>query len=492
MIAPAAPLHDRPETDGLHAVSSTTPAAIDATSAGAADRRLLVLAILLGLAVAGGLSIAAWATGLVLYADGALFSFIIGLDDAWPLVWHIMPARIAVYLMTVLPAEVARDAGLPALAAMRLYQALFIGFPFIGLAACVPLLPRGARWLLLFPTVSILALGISALGYPSETLLTLSGFWPALFGHRYARGALAGAALTLCCTAIFLFSHPGMVFALPLLPLAALLCWRECRDGAVRRRLVQLGIAEAALLALWAWRLSIEMSDPGIIRSGQRMWSLGGLEDVITLQPAIAIVLLYIVLWAVLGWRRGRGALWLALAAFPAIALLFGLLHTEIVTPESHYYIRTALVFLLPVLGALALWRGRTVPRGAVLLVMTGALAATQLQHNLSFLGAWLNYRDSLAASVSVGPARVVPLQQILAGRAVPTARSTAWSWGQPYLSLTLPGLPRYAAIVADPAPTSYSPFRCSQMDDVIARADWVPADTLAVLKDYVCARRPD
>jgi hypothetical protein len=140
------------------------------------DRALLTLAVVLGLAIAGGLCVAAWTTGLMLYADGALFSFIIGIDDAWALVWHIMPARVAVYLLTVLPAETAHEWGLPALAAMGLYQALFLGFPFIGLAACLGLVPRGSRWLLLFPTISILALAISALGYPSETLITLAGF----------------------------------------------------------------------------------------------------------------------------------------------------------------------------------------------------------------------------------------------------------------------------------------------------------------------------
>jgi hypothetical protein len=456
------------------------------------DRLLLTLAILLGLAVAAGLSIAAWATSLMLYADGALFSFIIGIDDAWALVWHIMPARIAVYLLTVLPAETAHEWGLPALAAMRLYQALFIGFPFIGLAACLGLLPRASRWLMLFPAVSILALAISALGYPSETLLTLAGFWPALFGYRHASGRLGPAALTLLFTAIFLFSHPGMVFALPLLPLAAALRFRECSEPAARRVLIGLGGLGAGLLALWAWRLQVEMSDPGIIQSGQRMWSLTGLQEVVSLQPAILVVLAYILLWAALGWRRDRVAAGVAILGFPTIALLFGLLHAETVTPESHYYIRTALVFILPMLGALALWRGRSPPQGAIALAMMAALGATQLLHNLSFLEAWLNYRDSVAASVATGPARVVPLQQVLAERAAPRARSIAWSWGQPYLSLTLPGLPQYGAIVADPAPESYSPFHCSQMGEIAARADWVPADTLAVLRDYVCARRPD
>jgi hypothetical protein len=455
------------------------------------NRPLLALAFLLALAAAGGLSLAAWTTGLMLYADGALFSFIIGVGDAWGLVWHIMPARIAVYLLTVLPAETAHRSGLSALAAMRLYQALFIGFPFVGLAASGALLPRGSRWLLLFPTLSILALAISALGYPSETLLTLSGFWPALFGFRYADGRVRSAGLTLGFTAIFLFSHPGMIFALPLLPLAALSRWRERGDPPVRRMMLWQSGAALLLLLAWSWRFSIEMRDPGIIASGQHMWSLDGLRDVIALQPAIAIILSYLVLWAGLGWCRDRRGLWAA-AVFPVIALLFAQLHTETVTPESHYYIRTALVFILPMLGGLALWRGRLAPRGITTLAMIGALATTQIVHNLSFIHAWIDYRDSIAANVAVGPARVIPLAQIMAGRAEPNAASIAWSWGQPYLSLTLPDLPRYAAIVADPAPTSYSPFHCSQMDRLAAQADWVPSETLAVLKDYVCTRRPE
>lgn len=63
---------------------------------------------------------------------------------------------------------------------------------------------------------------------------------------------------------------------------------------------------------------------------------------------------------------------------------------------------------------------------------------------------------------------------------------------GPPYLSLTLPGLPRYAALVADPSPDSFSPLRCSQMDQVVRRVDWAPPETLALLKAYVCERRPD
>lgn len=459
---------------------------------GAKEGSLLALAIALGLGAAVALCVAAWVTGLVLYADGALFSFIIGIRESWTLVWHIMPARIAVYLLTVLPAETAHRWGLPAMPAMRFYQALFIGFPFIGLAVSFALTPRGSRWLMVFPTVAVLGLAVSALGFPSEAILTVSAFWPALFGLRYASGRMAPAALTLLCVAAFLFSHPGMVFALPLLPLAAAPRWRESRAPEVRRALLRLGGAGAALLGLWAWRLSVEMSQPGIIQSGQHMWSATGLWEVVSLQPAVVVVLLYIVLWAALGWRRDAAALWVVAPVFPAVALIFWLAHAETVAPESHYYVRTAIVFILPVLGALALWRARSAPNGAIALAMMAALTTTQTLHNLSFLRAWLNYRDSFAASVAAEPARFVLLDRVVAERADPSGPSFAWSWGQPYLSLTLPGLPRYAAIVTDPSPGSFSPARCSQMDRIAARVDWAPAETVALLKAYVCARRPD
>lgn len=452
--------------------------------------RLLTGAILLGLAVAAGLSVAAWWTGLILYADGALFSFLVGIRESWSEVWYLMPARIAVYLLTVLPAETARAWGLPAPAAMRLYQTLFAGLPFFGLAACLVPVPRETRWQLLFPVLSLLALTVSALGYPSETMLTLAAFWPALFGYRFANGRFGPSLLTAACSAAFVFSHPGMVFGLPLLALAGLLRWRETPDGTVRRTLLMLAGTGAVLLLLWAWRLWIEMSDVRFVQVGQRMWSPSGLVEVARLQPAILVVLLYLLLWAGIAWRHGRVATGAAWLGFPAIALAFGLLHREIVTPESHYNIRTALVLLLPLLGALALWSGRTAPNGATALAMTAALAATQLSHDTAFLRAWLNYRDGIIASIAEAPPRVVSLQDALAARPDPAGPALVWSWGQPYLSLTLPGPVRPESIVAA-APGSYSPFRCSEMDRVASRADWVSAATLAMLKTHVCAERP-
>jgi hypothetical protein len=222
------------------------------------------------------------------------------------------------------------------------------------------------------------------------------------------------------------------------------------------------------------------------------MWSVSGLEDVVRLQPEIVVVAFYIALFALLGWRSGRIGRWSAIVIFPAIALGFALVHRETVTPQSHYYIRTALIFLLPALGALALRRGNAPPRGGAALALVAALVETQTWHHLSFLAAWLNYRASVAVLVASTPARVIPLEEVLAARAEPAAASIAWSWGQPYLSLTLPGLTAYRAIVADPSPASYSPFQCSQMEEVTAHADWLPPETGALLKDYVCARHPD
>jgi hypothetical protein len=464
----------------------------DHTSVWPPNPPLLAVAILASIAIAGGLSVIAWSSALILYADGALFSFVVGVDDAWALVWHVIPARSAAYVLTMLPAETALERGLSAPAAMRLYQALFLALPFMGAGACLFVIPRSSCWMMVFPTMSLLALAMLPLGFPTETLVMLAAFWPAIFGYRFASGGSISAIFGLFWTGVLMFSHPGMLLTLPLLFLAGIFRWRECHAPEVRRVILIFGCTATLTWGLWLWCFAREMSDPGTIQSAQSILSPGLLWQLIRLDPGILIILLCVLLWGGMAWVRNTAASLTAAALLIVVAILFALIHRETVAPETHYYARTAIILILPIFGALALWRGRSAPSGLVTLALVAALAMTQLRQDVAFLQGWRNLRDSVADSVTKGPPRIVPLAQVLAGGAEPNGESLAWSWGQPFLSLTLPNASHYLGIVADPAPQSYMPLHCSQMDDVLTRASWVPSETLALLRAYVCARRPD
>eukprot|EP01035_Chromulina_nebulosa_P006266 gene6266-8473_t len=51
---------------------------------------------------------------LQLYADGAMFSYAVAVEDVWAFHWHNISGRLSVYLLTLLPAElVVRLSGNP-------------------------------------------------------------------------------------------------------------------------------------------------------------------------------------------------------------------------------------------------------------------------------------------------------------------------------------------------------------------------------------------
>ena len=151
--------------------------------------------------------------------------------------------------------------------AMRLYQALFLSIPFFGIAACLVLIPRGLRWLLLFPAISALALVISALGFPTETVLTLSAFWPALFGYRYADGRAGSAVLTLFCTLLFVFfSSRNDVRAAAFARGGGLCVGAKMRTVRSDGGLIALGNESIGVASAWvleAWVFAVRDEQPG-------------------------------------------------------------------------------------------------------------------------------------------------------------------------------------------------------------------------------------
>jgi len=44
---------------------------------------------------------------LELYADGAMFSYAVAVQDVWAFHWHNISGRLSVFLLTLLPAEIS-------------------------------------------------------------------------------------------------------------------------------------------------------------------------------------------------------------------------------------------------------------------------------------------------------------------------------------------------------------------------------------------------
>src|SRR5258707_7973013 len=70
---------------------------------------------------------------LQMYGDGALFSYSAAVQDAWNFHWHNISGRSAVYLLTLLPAQVYVGLTGDPNGGVVLYGLLFFIAPLLGL-----------------------------------------------------------------------------------------------------------------------------------------------------------------------------------------------------------------------------------------------------------------------------------------------------------------------------------------------------------------------
>ena len=93
--------------------------------------RALVIAIGLGWSVA--FVAIALPYELELYADGAMFSYAVAVQDVWAFHWHNISGRLSVFLLSLLPAEIYVGlSGNPG-AGIVVYGLLFYLAPLAGL-----------------------------------------------------------------------------------------------------------------------------------------------------------------------------------------------------------------------------------------------------------------------------------------------------------------------------------------------------------------------
>src|SRR3569833_1186250 len=70
---------------------------------------------------------------LELYADGAMFSYAVAVQDVWAFHWHNISSRASVFLLTLLPAEIYVGLSADPRAGGFIYGLLFYLAPLAGL-----------------------------------------------------------------------------------------------------------------------------------------------------------------------------------------------------------------------------------------------------------------------------------------------------------------------------------------------------------------------
>jgi hypothetical protein len=288
---------------------------------------------------------------LELYADGAMFSYAVAVQDVWAFHWHNISGRLSVFLLSLLPAEIyvglSRNPG----AGIVVYGLLFYLAPLAGLIGTFAADRSHGRIIFVYACCSTALLCPLVFGFPTEMWMAHAVFWPALAVSHYAKRTVAGTALFFVMLLTLAFTHEGaLVLAFAIV---ATLGPRGWRDASFLR-------AAAALIAVLAVSVAAKiMMPPDEYYAGVLMRAALHFFDLTIFQVSIVLLLFaafvgYGVIFLVLSRLAPERAYLYAAASVMALLSIYWLWLDHTIHASSRYYLRTALVIVTPVFGALA------------------------------------------------------------------------------------------------------------------------------------------
>jgi hypothetical protein len=314
--------------------------------------------LLRNLAVAAGLGwslafvIVALVYELQLYADGAMFSYAVAVQDVWAFHWHNIANRASVFFLSLWPAETLVGlTGSPA-AGIITYGFLVYVAPLIGLLGTLAADRSRGRIFFAYACASTALLCPLIYGFPTEMWTAHALFWPTLALAHYAhRGILGAVILSVTMTTLALTHAGGVVFAFVIVATLAL-------HGFRHPLFVRGAVALVVAMALWVIVKMVYPPDDyfadALVRAGLHFFD-----------PAIfrvnLVVLLIVVLagYSLLFLALSRimaveTALLAALAVSAIVLLIYWLQFDQWVHASNRYYLRTALVVITPAFGVLS------------------------------------------------------------------------------------------------------------------------------------------
>ena len=283
--------------------------------------------------------------------DGAMFSYAVAVEDIWAFHWHNISGRLSVFLLGLLPAEAfVRVSGNPG-AGIMVYGTLFYAAPLAGLIGTLAADRSRDRLIFIYACGSTALLCPLVFGFPTEMWFAHAVFWPALAVSLHAKPTVAGTALVVILMLILAFTHEGaLVLAFAIV---AILAPRGRRDAVFLR-------AAAALAAVLVLSVAVKIViPPDEYYAGVLVRAAWHFFDPEIFQVSIVLLLLatlagYAAIFLVLSRLAPRRADVYAAVIVLVVLAVYWLWLDDTLHASSRYYLRTALVILTPVFGALA------------------------------------------------------------------------------------------------------------------------------------------
>ncbi len=392
---------------------------------------------------------------LELYADGAMFSYAVAVQDVWAFHWHNISGRMSVFILSLLPAEIFVGlSGNPG-AGIVVYGLLFYVAPLAGLIGTFAADHSRRRIVFAYACCSTALLCPLIFGFPTEMWLAHAVFWPTLAVCHYGKRTVVGTALVFVLMLTLAFTHEGaLVLALSIV---VTLAPRGLRDASFRRAAavfaVILAIAAGAKIAFppddyYAdvfLRAALHFFDPGLFEVSVVILLLG------VLAAYGVLLLLFTLIFP------GRAYLYAATIVLVGLAV-YWLRFDHTIHASSRYYLRTALVLLTPMFGVLAalsalsregrlpvsmpsiaraitsLRGGSARPLAAVFMLLT----LVHIVETAKFVAGWRQYRaevTALATGNASDPALGDP-RFVSSERMASNLSQLSWFSTTPYLSV--------------------------------------------------------
>jgi hypothetical protein len=444
---------------------------------------------------------------LELYADGAMFSYAVAVQDVWAFHWHNISGRMSVFFLSLLPAQtyvgLSGDPG----AGIVVYGLLFYLAPLAGLIGTFAADRSHGRVIFVYACCSTALLCPLVFGFPTEMWLAHALFWPTLAVCHYAKRTAAGTALVLVMMLALAFTHEGaLVLAFAIVATLAPRGWRDAsflRAAAVMAVVLTLSVATKIMLP------------PDEYYAGVLLRAALHFFDLAVFQVSLVVLLFaalagYGVIFLVLSRSApDRAYLYSAVIVIAAL-IVYWLWFDHSIHARSRYYLRTALVIVTPVFGALAalgamsgdgqltlllpsLERVMTAVRNRGARPLAAAFMLLTLVHVIEtgkFVAAWTHYRAAVAA-LAMGdesdPALGNP-HFVSSERIVSSLNRLSWFSTTPYLSVIVANfMPN--RLVIDPV-GNYFWLSCATATANAEAPRAIPAEGRDLIRIYSCLHR--